>query len=366
MSQPRPRFSTRDLLGPTALFFGALLLAVAIGIGPLVGANLKKVPLDIDQTWVSDGAASSTLDRCSLDGPKARVAEAALRQQRRILAVRPADSSVVTLQAGTALNVLNYVVDGKAAKPSCDEKTISAQLDRVTLDRRTAAPTGASDIQYDDKHGSVAIPDRRGFTYLLPYAFAPNGVSYFDPITRQSLPMRVAGQESMAGRDVTHFVVEVPETDLSAAQQDPRAVLTKPASWFGTFAGVRPTDKLTATLRHRATRDLYVDRATGVIVAERAKIDEVYRFTDADAKTPTLRAFRLTNVAVTLASDEQTVRDGAEYASSRSSTITLVTRIIPLVAGIGGLLLLALGSWLLVRGPKATATAAQAPQSTDE
>lgn len=350
MSEPHPRLSARDLAGPVALFLGTVLLVIAIGAGPLIGPKLTKVPLTVDQTWVSDGSdGTRILDRCSLERDRARIAEATVHQQRRILAVRPADAQVVTLQAGTALTVEHLREGGRTVKPSCDEPTIAAVLDRVTLDRRTAAPTGTSGIQYDDEHAAVTIPDRRGYTYLLPYGFDPAGAHYFDPVTRQSLPMTAKGTQTMGGREVTHFVVDVPETDLSEAQQDPRAVIVKPASWFGTFPGVRPGERLTATLRHRATLELYVDTTTGVLIAERAVVNEVYRFTAESARTPALRAFELTGVDTTLWSDEQTIREAAEDATHRARTVALATRIVPIVAGILGAALLALGTWLGLR-----------------
>ncbi|GAC58730.1 hypothetical protein GOHSU_47_00160 [Gordonia hirsuta DSM 44140 = NBRC 16056] len=363
MPEPRPRLSTRDLLGPTALFFGALLVAVAVALGPVVGSMLEKVPLTVDQTWVADGDdATRLLDRCSLEAPRARVLDGAVQQHRRILAVRPANSDVVTLQAGTALGIDHYLIDGKSIDPdkACGESTIAATIDRVTLERATAAPTGTSEIQYDDQSAAVAVPDRRGYTYLLPFGFTPQGAYYFDPITRQSMPMTVAGTETMGGRSVTHFVASIPETDLSGAGQDPRAVLTKPASWFGSFPGVRPSQRLTATLRHQATRHLFVDQQTGVIVAERAEIDETYRFApNVRARNAALHDFELVNLRTTLNSDAQTVREGADYAADRAWPVRMTTLIAPIIAGVLGVLLLGLGIWLLLR-----ATPGSTPQAS--
>ncbi|WP_440714104.1 DUF3068 domain-containing protein [Gordonia sp. FQ] len=361
MPDQQPRLSTRDLLGPTAIFFGALLIAVAVAVGPLLGDTLRKVPLDIDQTWVADGSdGTQLLDRCSLDAPRARVVAGAVQQHRRILAVRPANARVVTLQAGTALGVEHYLIDGREVTPkqACAEATIDATVDRVTLDRATAAPTGSSEIQYSDQRPAVPVPDRRGYTYVLPFGFRTGGAQYFDPSTRRTLPMRAVGTETVDGRQATHFVIDVPDTDLAVAQQDPpfgsaqepRAVIRKPAAWFGTFPGVSPTEELVATLHHRATRDLYVDRATGVILSERAQIHETYRFAaDVTARSPELAGYGLTNIETTLASDPQTVRDAAREATRRGRPLTVVTRAVPIAGGVAGVVLLGTGWWLLRR-----------------
>ncbi|MFT3660873.1 MAG: DUF3068 domain-containing protein [Gordonia sp. (in: high G+C Gram-positive bacteria)] len=353
MPDPRPRLSTRDLIGPVALFFGALLIAVAATVGPLVGETLRKVPLDTDQTWVSDGSdGTRILDRCSIDAPQARVLEARVQQQRRILAVRPADADVVTLQAGTALNADEYLVDGRPveAKDECDETTLTALLDRVTLDRRTGAPRGASEVQYDDEKAAVVIGDRQGYTYRLPYGFDPADVTYFDPVTRQTLPMTPAGTETMDGREVVRFTVTVPLTDLGSSGHDPRTVLTRPARWFGTFEGVDPADELTATLQHSAEREFFVDTVTGVIVADRAKIREVFRFApDLRQRHRSLADFELINLETTLSADRQTLRDGSSYAARRDRPVAVTTRWVPIVAGVLGVAALIGGGWALVR-----------------
>lgn len=351
MADPHPRLSARDLLGPSALFLGALLIAVAVAIGPLLGADLKKVPLDVDQTWVADGSADTRLlDRCSVNTPRAAVVDGTVSQQRRILTVQPSDSRVVTLQAGTALGLVGKDATGDEEN-ACDEPTLAAAIDRVTLDRRTAAPTGRSQVQYDDERAAVPITDRRGYTYLLPFGFDPDDAQYFDPVTRRTLPLRAVGAETMGGRAVTHFVVDVPDTDLAVAQQDPRAVLTKPASWFGDLDATAPDEVLTATLHHRATRDLFVDTVTGVIISERAQITEVYRFVpEVRTRSAALDDFTLTNLSTTLTSDHQSMREAADYAAGRAWPVAVATRAVP-VAGVLGTAALVMGVWWSRRRP---------------
>ncbi|MEJ9076978.1 porin PorA family protein [Gordonia malaquae] len=343
---PTPRWTTRDLLAPTAFFLGALLVAAAIALGPVVGDRFRAVRLDIDATWVADGAdGSRVLDRCSLDRPTARVLDAQVQQRRRIVAVRPSDADVVTLQAGTSLGVDHYIVDGKSvkAKDVCEEQTLAATIDRVTIDRMTALPTGdASEIQFDDKKGAVSIPDRTGFTYLLPYDFELTFPRYFDVTTRRSVPLAHSGNETVDGRNTAHFTATVSDTDLS--QFDTRAVVTRPASWFGTFRGVAPDEPLTATLHHSSVRDLYVDVATGVIVDERVHISEEFRFTPALAsRSRELRDFRLVNIESTLIGDRQSRQDAAGAAAARQRPVTLVTVVLPIVLGVLGVGAIAAG-----------------------
>lgn len=351
-SADAPRWSARDLLAPTAFFLGALLIAAAAAMGPMVGSGLKKLPLSTDRTFVADGADGTTvLDRCSLDSPEAKVLEAHVQQRRRVVAVRPADSDVVTLQAGTALGVDSYRVNGKRvdADEVCKEETLTAIIDRVTLDRRTASPRGASSVQYDDDRAAVPVPVRQGRTYALPFGFDDAG-QYFDPVTRQTLPLQKVGEAQVDGRTVARLRTLVPDTDVGALGTDPRGVIEKPASWFGRFRGVAPSRKLTATLHHRATRDLYVDTTTGVIVDERVEIHEEYRFTaDSAGSDKALADYRLTNVSTVLTGDRRSRIDGGDAARGQARPVLWVTVILPAGLGVLGALLLLGGVWVVVR-----------------
>lgn len=346
-----PRWSARDLLAPTAFFLGALLIAAAVAMGPMIGTGLQKVPLSVDRTSVADGSDGSTvLNRCSLEHRSAQVLEARIQQRRRVVAVRPADTDVVTLQAGTALGVDEYVVDGKRvdAEKVCTEQTLTAIIDRVTVDRRTAAPRGLSSIQYDHARAAVPVPDRRGRTYVFPYG-VDGAADYFDPVTRQTLPLQRTGESQIDGRTVTHLRTLVPDTDIGALGTDPRGVIVQPASWFGGLPGVAPATELTATLHHRATVDLFVDTATGVLVDSRVEIHEEYRFTERTVGDHRgLADYRLTNLDTVLTGDRRTRTDGADEARGRARPVLLTTRILPIGLGVVGAVTL-IGGVIVVR-----------------
>ncbi|GEE01563.1 hypothetical protein nbrc107696_20090 [Gordonia spumicola] len=344
-----PRFTGADLLAPTAFFLGALLLAAALAVGPIIGDRFRAIPSDVDVTWVADGSSSSRiLDRCSLNAPTARVLDAQVQQRRRIVVVRPSDADIVTFQAGTSLGVNRYVVDGKSvkAKDVCAEQTLAATIDRVTLDRSTALTSGTSEVQFDDKKGAVTIPERRGYTYVFPYGVEiGDRPEYFDVTTRQSVSLLRAGTETIEGRATIHFTATTPDTDLS--QFDTRAVITKPASWFGTFPNVAPTQTLTATLHHSSQRDLFVDAATGVVVDERVTVSEEYRFADSAAdRSQALANYRLVNIDATFTGDDRSRQDGAAAAAARQRPVTLTTVTAPIVFGVLGVAALAGGVYL--------------------
>ncbi|ROZ99119.1 DUF3068 domain-containing protein [Gordonia sp. OPL2] len=323
----------------------------------------------------TDGApaAARILDRCSLNSPTARVVGADLTRQQRVVAVRPADARRVTLQAGTSVRAENVTVDDREVDPqaprpgsdaatpagaaTCTDPTVTAVRDRVTINRTTALPDltapaggqpGSSEIQYDSNAAPVAVPDRRGYTYLLPFDVSTTDHTFFDVTTRRSVPLRHTGEVTVHGRDAARFVADVPDTDLHQirtgdAQSTPPTIITRPAGWFG-LPGVDPAREVTATLHHRGSWELDVDTATGTILNARIVVDESYRQID-----PSLPDHRVTNLSATFSYDETTQRRMSNRATALASPVTIWGRVIPLLAAIAGIA--AIGAGLAIINP---------------
>lgn len=385
---PKPRLSGRDLIGPALIFLGAFLLAVTVALPTLVAGKLREIPLSIDLTSVSDStdpASTRIFDRCSLGTDRAAVVEARLQQQRRLVAVQPSDSEVITLQAGTALGADHLVIDGEEVDPEdprpgsdapegspaadCAAATLAAAVDRTTINRSTALPAGAAEIQYDQAQAPVTATDRAGYTYLLPYGFdaGDDGSevgSYFDITTRTTVPLVVTGREEVAGREAVLLTAEIGETDLAnlPGGAAPRATITAPASWFGEFPGVDPDTVLTADLHHRATHRLAVDD-TGVILDEQVTVAQDFRFRIGTPGGAATDAYRLTALAAEFAYDEQSRTDAADFAADRADRVRLWGVILPIVAGLLGVLALLAGAFSGRLWPTRTDTDTDTDQS---
>ncbi|GAC67224.1 DUF3068 domain-containing protein [Gordonia soli] len=382
------RFTTRELVGPTLLFVGGFLLAVAIALPTLFVDQLKTVGLGIDQTTVGESErGAEILDRCSLDAPTARVVGADLTRQQRVVAVRPADADRVTLQAGTSIRLDHFVVDGReqdvdAPRPGapepveresdpaddgsttdrrsdredCTDATVTAVKDRVTIDRRTArpipGPTG-SEVQYDSRRAPIVVADRAGFTYLFPIetGYAPAGLTYFDPTTRRALPLERTGTTTVAGRDAVELVAHVPDTDLNTLGENavghPPTTLTRPASWFGAEGDARRP--LTAHLHHRAEVRLAVDTTTGTVLDRREQITQEYRFTD-----PDLGDRATTALSATFGYDEATRRALAADADSTAAPLFWWGSVVPVIAVVLGVAAIVAGLFVTIPAWRST------------
>ena len=366
-SHPEPhRWSTADLAGPTLIFVGAFLLAVTIALPTLLVGGFRTIPLSTDFTTVATADDATIFDRCSLETRSARTVGADLVRQQRVVAVQPSDEHRVTLQAGTSIQAEKLRIDDREVDPGdprpgvdaddpsqpCNEATVNAIKDRVTLDRKNALPRlaarGASEIQYDSGQAAVLVPDRSGVTYLLPFDTAIADREFFDPITRTTVPLVHDGDTEVQGRDVARFRAEVPDTDL-AREALGRPVgtnvsITRPASWFGFGGSSRP---LTASLHHRSSWDLAVDTRTGTIVDATITVDEAYRFPDGIPGVPA--DFELPHLRATFGYDDDTQARMTDLADDLASPILIWGRLVPI--GTAVLVLVALVAGLILINP---------------
>lgn len=344
------RFSTRDLLGPTLIFIAAFLLAVSVAAPTFLVAKFRKVSLDTDFTVVATSAPGAKfLDACALDDAVAVVREQGLMTGQRVVAVRPADAATVTLQAGTSVRIADDKTLGR-----CGNATVSAFKDRVSLDRNTAAPraTPVSEVQFDSNRAPVPLPDRTGVTYVFPRDPRP-GLMFYDVATGRSVPLTAAGDANVNGLDALRFRAVIPDTDLSTrhgidGRPEPGTLITRPARWFGPIAGVAPSTPLIAALHRSGSWSLSVDPATGVIVNAEFTVRQEYRIA-VPGDNPALARLRLTSIDATFHYDRDTQQELVDDARAQSRPQVVWGRVVPLVAGVLGLVALVAGVVLLIR-----------------
>lgn len=388
-----PRISARDLAGPVAIFFGVLLIVLAIALPLYYVGTLKKTPMDLDITSVatsqaqqgvsgSDAMPAKIFNRCSLDAPRAEVSDAHLTEQQRVLVVDPADSSRATLQAGNSIRIDSFTNGDQTETPpaaggenDCMTSLLTATRDRVTTNRKSAEPQisggGQSEVQVDAGENSVSLPDREGLQYRFPFDVDKgDDYSYFDLTSRTTNPLQFVDETEVAGINTYHFTQEVPETDLSTLtdandQQLAGTSIEQPAGWYGGFKGHRNNEKLPASLVQTTTRDLYVDPVSGTIVNEREHIKQAYKLNVSEDSPQAMLDYRLTSLDVVFSYNQSTQEQLAADAKDLGNPIKLWGRWIPIGVGILGVLLLAAGVWLLLRTPRTPAPASDAPYDPD-
>jgi hypothetical protein len=365
-------------------FLGAACIAAAIAIPLFLVPQLRVVPLDLDITSVAntvpeDGSTgerfpAEIFDRCSVSQRKARVVDANLTQQRRSVIVEPSDRRQATVQSAQTVQIDRYRdAQGNETDPSmaaadaerkCDDGLLTANIDRVSVNRKTSVPNGTvSSLQLeaapegvDAKDVSVDLPDRKGFQYKFGFDVKKRSYLYYDTNTRQDIPVNFVAEKTINGVKTYEFVGEVPETDVSGlpnAQGEAAlgTMLTMPASWWGISSrGVQPNDKITMHRYATATRHVFVEPETGTIVDGLEDQHQYFRSPDQSSDTPApVRDFRMDVLKARFKWSDQTVSNQTAKADHYVGLLKLGGFWLPLILGIVGVLLLAVWAFLFWR-----------------
>lgn len=311
---------------------GTALLTIAILIPTYMVPRVKKIPLDISAATVSE-ATGSVLDADELKrtGRMVTVSNVPLRAYVYVTAEDPADGDVVTMQANTLLER----VDRTDAS-----KLVRASIDRVTIDRVTAAPQSepTPTIQSEANGPAVAVP-RDGFQYKLP--FDTQKVStypYFDTIARITTPLDYVDEDRVIdGMRLYHFRQSIGPLNLAKTQDD--AFITVPASALG----LPGDEQIRLDLYYKVERDMWVEPKSGSIVAQE---EHITRFIARSATDPAA----VVTLDMATHFDESTQERTAALAKDARTKILWGSVHAPIGAAVLGILSVAGAGWLGVRG----------------
>ncbi|HRD12705.1 MAG TPA: DUF3068 domain-containing protein [Mycobacterium sp.] len=326
---------------------GAALLIAALLLSTYTAGKIKKIPLNIDVSLVSDGIGTA-LDPASLSGERFIIDKnVPLVSQQQITVESPANADVVTLQAGTTV---------RRSDKQQDNGLLLAMVDTVTLNRSTALAVS------DDTHpgGSVQKPrtiedvkpptnialPHEGLSYRFPFDTEKKTYAYFDPIAQKPFDANYDGEDDVNGLTTYRFTQNVgydadgklvePIKYASLYDKDEDGEVTARAALWGLPGD--PYEPITMTRYYAAQRTFWVDPVTGTIVKAEEHANHYY------ARDPLKPEMALADYKVT--SNEQTVESQVAAARDERDRVALWSRILPisftaagLVALVGGALL---------------------------
>ncbi len=329
------------------LGLGAALLIAALLLSTYTAGKIKKIPLDLDATLVSDGTGKA-LDPASLAGEVFVIDEGVpLVSQQQISVESPANADVVTLQVGTSV---------RRTDQQKDNGLLLAMVDTVTVDRATAMAVS------DDAHpgGSVQKPrsmedtkaptnialPHEGLSYRFPFDTEKKTYPFFDPIAQKPFDANYDGEEDVNGLTTYKFTQNVgydadgklvkPIRYSSLYDNDEDAEVTARASQWGVPG--EPDDQVTMTRYYAAQRSFWVDPVSGTIVKAEEHANHYYA---RDALEPEVA---LADYTVT--SNEETIEGQVEAARDERDQIALWSRILPITFTAAGLIALVAGALL--------------------
>lgn len=244
------------------LGLGVALTVIGLLLPRLIHAD-GRLPLDIGEaTWTlrdDDALVVSPVDpEQPYVGPATR--------QLHLKVQDPASDETVTARIGSTLT--------RDAAPapaySADEGLVRASVWDFVMDRLSGEPVG--EISVSD---TVVLPPAAttvdGVWLKFPAHTSPETHQVIDETLREALPADFVGVEKIDGSEVFHFRQEVPATNVA----------TRYPALFGTLdvpAEEGRTERL--YLYHSATKDLFVEPVSGLVVRADVAIDDFYGLPD--------------------------------------------------------------------------------------
>lgn len=327
---------------------GALLLVAALLIPTYTLGRLEKIPLDLETTTVSTGEGR-VLDAASLTTGTGPVftENVPLISQRFLTVEEPSNADVVTLQAGSTL---------RRTDRQGDSGLLTANVDRVTVDRKTSMPVedpvGTIQVVADQPATEVA---HTGLQYKFPFNVQQESYPFFDLNARESFPIDFVEETEINGLPVYHFRQEIGPVNLAEAVPGVAAnsVELPAAAW-----GLEGEEPVRLDRFYTNVREIWVEPRTGTAVRGQ---EQPYQFYARDAATPDVDVLR-----ATLAFDENTVERHVQIATDGKNLINTVGRTVPIIAAILGVLSLLGGILLLLRGSRTPKKDDEQPATTAE
>ena len=280
------------------LFLGSFLLVVGLLARFWAPGEVKKTPLDVNSVMRLTGEGL-LFDCTALVSTPVRASSVTHADSAK------SDDDVVVFQNSSCL-VKNP--DGKA--PDCvsagdpQERLISASTTHFATDRVTAL--AVNDARYLPADATAV----EGLVNKFPFDVEQKDYPFWDGLTGQAVPAVFSGEEDLDGVHVYRFVVNVVDGDITIGS-DPGKYTTEKTMWV---------DATTGSILKQTEHQIRKMAATGQTV-----LDLNFGFTP------------------------ETVANNVADAKDNGSRLTLLTRTVPLVGIIGGVLLLVVGFLLFPR-----------------
>ena len=341
------RASMLRLVACGIIGLGAALLIAALLLSTYTAGKIRKIPLDIDTTWVSAGTGTA-LDPASLSGDRFVIdRDVPLASQQAITVEAPANAEVVTLQVGTTV---------RRSDKQQENGLLLAMVDTVTVNRSTAEAVSDDDrpggsVQKprsigDDKPATnVALP-HEGLSYRFPFQTEKKSYPLFDPIAQKPFDANYDGEDDVNGLTTFRFTQNVgydadgnlvePIKYASLYDNDEDGVVTARAGLWGLEGD--PDEPITMTRFYAAQRTFWVDPVSGTIVKTTERANHYY------ARDPLRPEMALADYKVTFT--EQTVESQVSAARDERDRVALWSRILPISFGAAGLVALIGGAAL--------------------
>jgi hypothetical protein len=321
----------RRVLGFVAIALGALLIGIGLLARPFVYDRLATVPLDQDTTSVSIGEDMSVLypHRTEEGGVIDKLTGVTVENTREVNGI-PGVAREYGVEGDQAFwqstSVSRAQVDGEWVDLSYSDAGVS-------IDRRTGEATNCcGDFRSTgdlDNPDAVEDATHEGLVFKFPFDVQKQTYQWWDGDLLEARPIEFQAEEEIAGANTYRFEQVIPRT-VVATRQVP-GDLFEPA-----IRGSAMANQTYANIR-----TLWVEPNTGVIIKGEEQVE----------KTLTAPGREPVGLTVgTIGFDDETVQANADEWGGKGRLLGLLNGPLLWYLLIPGLLLVALGAFLVLMG----------------
>ncbi|WP_030528347.1 DUF3068 domain-containing protein [Phycicoccus jejuensis] len=290
----------RGIVTKLLVFLGAFLVTTAILSLAYASGQVQKTPLDVDTVTRLSGEAQVA----GPDGLETTPVKAT--------SITHADSELSTGEVVLFQNSSCLVRDPDGNAPDCvaaddpSKTLLSASTDTFATDRRTALPVN------DFANLPADAAPKEGLINKFPFGVEQKTYPFWDGLVGGAVDATYQGEEDVDGLATYKFLVSVKDAPIQIADG---------------VAGTYSTDKT-----------LWIEPTTGSIIDQK---EHQVRLLDDGS----------TFLDLTFGFTPETVRTNVDSGSSNASQLGLLTRTVPLVGGVLGVVALlgGLALWLTGR-----------------
>lgn len=241
----------------SALLVGLGIALVAAGVlAPRLLPADTRLPLDVgQQTWtLTDPQARARL----MDSPDGRVVDSPVSHQLHLTLEEPSDEESASVRLGSALLRDSFQDDS--------DRLITAAVWNWQMDRESGEAMESAQVSDQLASPTSEVP-LNGVWLKFP-GQAKKGETYqvFDETLRTAYPAHFAGEIEMQGREVYRYHQEIEPENVRQHYAHPFLETD--------------LDGEKGYLFHSATRDFYVDQASGLVVKMDEEISDYYALPD--------------------------------------------------------------------------------------
>lgn len=320
----------RRIVGPVLVVLGALLLGLGLLAKPYLYNKLATVPLDQDSTSVSEGKSMAVLYPHVKNGAAAidKLSNVEVKSTRTVLGIpgRVAEAGVQDTTAFWQTQVKSQ------AKVNGAWKDLSYSDEGVSFDRVTGTVTNCCDDYKStgdlDNPKATKAMKRAGNYFKFPFDVQKQSYDWWDGDLEKAQPIEFKEEADLFGTNTYVFSQVIPKTEIGSRDV--------PASLFKADG----TGNVNAKVMYGNTRTLWIEPNTGVIIKGEEKVD----------KTLVSSLGTVPMTVGTIGFNDATVEENAKTWGSKGSLLGLIKGPLMWYLLIPGLLLLAGGALLMMRG----------------